>query len=108
MNNIVNMAQRCRDMLKRAMDAVENHDTDLAYAIGEEDEKIDQLEDETVDDLVNYMCKNADIVTRGTHLLWIVHSLERIGDRSTNIAERVIFMTTGKILDLNPSKLPDA
>jgi phosphate transport system protein len=54
------------------------------------------------------MCKNADVVTRGAHLLWVIHSLERIGDRATNIAERVIFMNTGKILDLNPSKIPEA
>jgi phosphate transport system protein len=31
-----------------------------------------------------------------------VHNLERIADRTTNIAERVIFMVKGEIVELNP------
>jgi phosphate transport system protein len=33
--------------------------------------------------------------------LWCAHNLERIGDRVTNIAERVIFITTGEVEELN-------
>jgi phosphate transport system protein len=32
-------------------------------------------------------------------LLWVAHNLERVADRATNIAERVIFMVTGKLGD---------
>ena len=35
-------------------------------------------------------------VETGTHILWVAHDLERIADRATNIAERVIFLVTGK------------
>jgi phosphate transport system protein len=34
-------------------------------------------------------------------VLFVAHNIERIGDRSTNIAERVIFMTSGKLTELN-------
>ena len=49
------------------------------------------------------MIKDQDpaTVTRATYLLWCAHSLERIGDRATNIAERIIFMTTGTMKELN-------
>jgi phosphate transport system protein len=49
------------------------------------------------DDLVAIMARDPSLVERGTYLLWIAHNLERIGDRITNISERVIFMTTGQI-----------
>ena len=43
-------------------------------------------------------------VQRATYLLWVAHDLERIADRATNIAERVVFMVTGKMTELNVSK----
>ncbi len=36
-------------------------------------------------------------VTRATYLLWVAHNLERIGDRVSNIAERVVFLVTGSL-----------
>ncbi len=38
---------------------------------------------------------------RATYLLWIAHDLERIADRATNIAERVIYMVIGKLSGAN-------
>ncbi|MEE3249718.1 MAG: PhoU domain-containing protein, partial [Chloroflexota bacterium] len=37
-------------------------------------------------------------------LLWVAHDLERIADRATNIAERVIFLITGKLVEINVSR----
>jgi len=36
--------------------------------------------------------------------LWIAHDLERIADRATNIAERVVFTVTGKMDEIGVSK----
>ncbi|MCH8339503.1 MAG: hypothetical protein IH858_11795 [Chloroflexi bacterium] len=33
--------------------------------------------------------------------MWCAHNLERIGDRVTNIAERVVFVNTGDMRELN-------
>jgi phosphate transport system protein len=43
--------------------------------------------------------RDDDYIRRATYLLWVGHNLERIGDRATNIAERVIFMTTGNFVE---------
>jgi phosphate uptake regulator len=41
-------------------------------------------------------------VERGTRLLFAAHYLERIGDRTTNIAEDIVYFVSGEVEDLNP------
>jgi phosphate uptake regulator len=43
-------------------------------------------------------------VTRAMNLLFAAHNLERIGDCITNIAERVVYASTGKLEELNTQK----
>ena len=47
--------------------------------------------------------KDDSYIRRATFLLWVGHNLERIGDRATNIAERVIFMCTGEFIETQPT-----
>ena len=44
-----------------------------------------------------------ELVDRATWLLWVGHNLERIGDRVTNICERVIYTATGELVEINVS-----
>ena len=41
-------------------------------------------------------------VDAGARILFASHYLERIGDRVTNIAEDIVFLTSGEVEDLNP------
>jgi phosphate transport system protein len=49
------------------------------------------------------MIKDPETIKRATYLLWVAHDLERIADRATNIAERVIFLVTGKLVETKAS-----
>ena len=40
------------------------------------------------------------VVEIPTYLLWIAHNLERIGDRTTNMAERTVFMVTAQYTEV--------
>jgi phosphate transport system protein len=50
------------------------------------------------------MIKDPTTVARATYLLWVAHNLERVGDRITNICERIVFMVTGQMEEMNVSK----
>jgi phosphate transport system protein len=95
------MAEAAREMLRRGLDAFVNRDVAAARAVAAEDDEIDHLYKAIFDELLAIMARDPDSIQRGTYLLWCAHNLERIGDRVTNIAERVIFMMTGTMKELN-------
>jgi phosphate transport system protein len=99
--DIPRMAQTAREMLRMSLDAFIERDPDAAKAVVPIDDEMDHLYRAIFDELVEIMSHKPDGVERATYLLWCAHNLERIGDRVTNIAERVIFMTTGDMRELN-------
>jgi phosphate transport system protein len=94
---IPQMAEICRRMLKQSLDTFLARDPEAARRVGEADDSIDALYRELFDRMVALMARDPSAVERGPYLLWSAHNLERIGDRITNIVERVIFMTTGQM-----------
>lgn len=102
--DIPKMSEKVRDMLRRSLDVFVNRDVEAASALAEEDDEVDQLYDRVYLDLLDIMIKDPATITRATHLLWVAHNLERIGDRVTNICERVIFVATGRMEEINVSK----
>jgi phosphate transport system protein len=51
------------------------------------------------------MLENPQTTSRALFLLFVAHNLERIGDRAVNISERVIFLKSGKMKELNAGPL---
>ncbi len=99
--DIPRMAQIDREMLRRSLDAFIAHDPDLAREVAQRDDEVDHLYNQIFRELLTFMIEDPKTITRATYLLWIAHNLERIGDRVTNISERVVFMTTGIVRELN-------
>ncbi len=90
-----------REMLDATIVAFINQDVDAVRVVAARDDELDQLYDDIVTELMKYMQADPSTVRRATHLLWVAHNLERIGDRVTNICERVIFTVTGEIEELD-------
>jgi phosphate transport system protein len=99
--DIPRMAEEGRRMLLSSLEAFARQDVELAREVGTADELVDALYDQVYRELLVYMMQDPRTITQATYLLWVAHNLERIADRTTNIAERVIFMDSGKIVDLN-------
>jgi phosphate transport system protein len=98
------MAEKANSMLKRSMQALVNRDAKAATAICNEDDEVDKLYDEAYHDLLMQMIKDPTIISKVTPLIWASHNLERIADRVTNICERIIFLATGSMPQVNVSK----
>jgi phosphate transport system protein len=99
--DIPRMAEEGRRMLLSSLEAFARQDVELAQQVGTADELVDALYDQVYRELLVYMMQDPRTITQATYLLWVAHNLERIADRTTNIAERVIFMDSGKIVELN-------
>ena len=102
LHKLPKMAKRARKMLAESITSFVERDAELAQMMVRRDDKMDKqyrrLFTETLEEM-----RDDDYIRRATFLLWVGHDLERIGDRTTNIAERVVFMTTGEFVENIPS-----
>ena len=96
--DIPKMSAKASDMLKRSLDALVRRDPALARQVCEDDDEVDNLYDHIYKDLIALMINDPATTQRATYLMWVAHDLERIADRATNIAERVIFLVTGQLV----------
>ena len=99
--DIPKMSAKASDMLKRSLDALVRRDPALARQVCEDDDEVDNLYDLIYKDLIALMIDDPTTIQRATYLMWVAHDLERIADRATNIAERVIFLVTGQLVTLS-------
>jgi phosphate transport system protein len=95
------MAELSQLMLGRALDAFARGDPEQAEAVAAMDDEVDNLYKQVFRELMSYIVEDPRSVTRALNLLFAGHNLERIGDCITNIAERVIYASTGRLEELN-------
>lgn len=89
------------DMLDRALRALGGSNVAEAEAVCRADDRVDALYKQAFNVVLSYMLEDPRLIDAGTQLLQIAHELERVGDRATNVAERVIYLVTGELVDLN-------
>jgi phosphate transport system protein len=91
-------------MVHRTLAALDKRDVKAARALCREDDEIDSLYDRAYQELISTMVSDHRHITEATYMIWITHNLERIADRATNICERVVYLVTGRVEELNVSK----
>ena len=99
--DVPRMAEKAQRMLREAVDAFVNRDVEAARRLADEDNEVDQLTTQIQNELLAFMLRDPKNIERALHLIFVAHNLERVADRTTNIAERLIFLVTGEIVDLN-------
>jgi phosphate transport system protein len=98
------MTDKTVDMLHRALLSFINNDAEAARHIIAEDDEVDNLYDQVFRELLTFMMEDPRTITRATRLIWVDHNLERSADRVTNICERVVFVVTGKLENIDMSR----
>ncbi|MFZ3150304.1 MAG: phosphate signaling complex protein PhoU [Anaerolineaceae bacterium] len=103
MREIQNMADLAVSMLHRALGAFVAEDVELARSIPAEDDQVDELYNIVYRKVVQTMINNPDTIDHSNQILWVVHNIERTADRVTNICERILFVATGELIEMDTS-----
>ena len=83
-------------MIERALVAFATNDVNLALHVWHMDREVDELYNTYLSQLFDVMISDPKNINPCTQLLFAAKNIERIGDQSTNIAEAVYTMVTGK------------
>jgi len=83
-------------MLANALDAFSRFDVDAAMKTLEEDAQVDLDYKSALRELVTYMMEDPRSISRAINILWVVRSLERIGDHAKNLCEQIVYVVKGK------------
>ena len=83
-------------MVQQALDAFARFDAGLALSVAEYDDVVDREYKTALRELVTYMMEDPRAISRVLNVIWVLRSLERVGDHARNIAEMVIYLVHGK------------
>ena len=102
-HDLQQMAELGLTMLRRALDAFVAGDVAVARAIPADDDEVDRLYNRVYLELTRRMILDTTTVDHANHLMWAAHNLERMADRVTNICERIVYVATGEVKELDAS-----
>ncbi len=95
------MADIATHMLHEVLTAFVENDAEMAIEIAKRDDKIDELHNGVMREVLTYMMQDPKNIGQSIHFIFISRYLERFGDHVTNISEWVVYNSTGKHVELN-------
>lgn len=95
-SEIEKMSVIAQKMLKGSLDSFVTVDEVKARAILMMDDELDELKLHVFQDMTHLMKVDSSKIDACMDLIQIARNLERLGDHATNIAEDVIFVSSGK------------
>ena len=96
---LIRLSSSVQKQLKTTLDSYLERSASMAIDVWEGDEKIDDLTNECMQEVVKYLKETEKNLSDGTHLLFVTKNIERIGDHTTNVAEQIYFLVKGEYLE---------
>jgi phosphate transport system protein len=93
--NIPRMADMVCGMIRDALEAFVYENSQKARGVIERDPEVDELEQTVYENLTETMVADPTTISRGMDLIGVSHSLARVGDHATNIAEEIVYLYEG-------------
>jgi phosphate transport system protein len=102
-DDIVSLSEVIKEIFKDAISSYVNRDEELARSVCTRDDEVDRTFKILFDEFMQSMIlnPNEENIKVIAQLLFVIRYMERIGDHINNIAERVVYMQTGQLMDLN-------
>lgn len=97
-NELRALCPEVRRILRKAIHAYSMDEDQVARAVIRDDSEIDEAYAQIIKRIVHDAAANPDKMAAYLDMLSVAKNLERIADHATNIAEDVIFLTTGDIV----------
>ncbi|MCH4056615.1 phosphate signaling complex protein PhoU [Lapidilactobacillus gannanensis] len=98
---LAEMATKVKQMVEEILDAYVKADMKRAKAIALEDKNVDEYSNRIYKMCVSQMQENPDTIVGSMDYMLVGSYLERIGDYVTNICEWIVYLETGKLVELN-------
>jgi phosphate transport system protein len=99
--DIPKMMDLALEMVSMSIKAYIDEDVMLAQRCAEKDDEVDKMFGILVHELISMVPDNPNATNQIIQLSFVCRFIERIADHSTNIAENVIYLVTGKTFNLN-------
>ncbi|AFM41844.1 phosphate uptake regulator, PhoU [Desulfosporosinus acidiphilus SJ4] len=99
--NIQQMSAKVKEMLDLGLKAYVQEDCDAAASMAIMDDEVDKIYSQAFEDLKGIMMSKPEQVHQANYLLFACRFLERFGDYCTNISEEIVYLCSGKRVNLN-------
>jgi len=96
LTELEHLARHARGLLHEALDSFARMDVDSALSVVQDDRQVDSEYESIMRQQITYMMEDARSIPVCLDIMWSARALERIGDRSCNICEYVIYYAKGK------------